>query len=235
MHTKRHIVMYVMGFTISVASGTNIGAASVVPDPESLRPDERYETAVLQRVRPALLAAKKAGRLYYFVPCKNPDYDFPVPFPEVRVQSPLNDHIGLAGVRDIFRGDKRVTVSEEPDGIIKVRIGKVPASILQTKIPSVRLKPLEQYDPTSAVFALTSTKAVQTAMRKLGLEQTLTVFSIPGNLPRKPAPHLPATIKDVTLDQALDIVARTFGVIVVFGECASLTGPSFIRVYTSYL
>jgi hypothetical protein len=229
---SRYIAVYFITVGI-VTAWTNIGAAS--PPDAGSRPDQRYEETVLGYLRPALLAAKKVGRLYYVVPCKDPDHDFPVPFPDVKAQSPLNDRGGLETVRDIFRDDKRVTVSEEPDGIIKVRVGEVPAAILQTKIPLLRLKPLQQYNPTSAVFAITDTKAIQGAMRKLGLQGTPTVYSIPGNLPTKPAPHLPAVIKNVTLDQALDIVARTFGVIVVFGECTSSTGPSFMRVHTVYL
>jgi hypothetical protein len=34
-------------------------------------------------------------------------------------------------------------------------------------------------------------------------------------------PHLPRTIKNVTLDRALDAVAKTFSGIVVFGYCTN--------------
>lgn len=236
METKSgYIVAYLMAVAITIAPMGSSVAASPTPDSRSPRPDERNEERVLGYLRPALVGAKKAGRLYYVVPCKDPDHDFPVPFPDIRAQSPLNDRVGLGAVRDIFRDDKRVTVLETTDGIIKVNIGQVPAAILQTKIPLLRLKPLQQYNPTSAVFALTDTKAVQAAMRKLGLQEAASVFSIPHNLPAKTAPHLTTIIKDVTLDQALDIVAKTFGVVVVFGECTSDTGPSFMRVHTVHL
>lgn len=228
---SKGIAAYFMTVTIATAL-TGISAATSPPPDSGSRPDERYEDAVLGYLRPALHVAKKTGRIYYVVPCENPDKEFPVPFPNVRVQAPLNHGVGLEAVRDIFRDDKRVTVSEEPDGIVKVRVGQVPAAILQTKIPLLRLKPYEQYDATLAVLALTGAKAVRVAMRKLSLEEAATASSIPLNLPAKPAPHLPTVIKDVTLDQALDTVARTFGVIVVFGECASPTGMGFMRIHT---
>lgn len=206
-------------------------AASPTTNHGSPRLDERYEDSLLGYLRPALFAAKKAGRVYYVVPCRDPDHDFPVPFPDVRVQAPSNNRNGLEAVREIFRDDQRVTVSEEPDGIIKVRVGDVPAAILQTRLPLVNLKANEQYDATLAILAFTGAKAVRVAMRELGLQEAAAVGSIPLNLPAKPAPHLPAIVKDVTLDKALDIVARTFGVIVVFGECTNSTGASFMRIY----
>lgn len=207
-------------------------AASPASDPGSPRTDEQYEQTLLGHLRSTFLAAKKPGRLYYVVPCNDPEDDFP-PFPEVKAQAPLNNHSGLDAVRDIFRDDKRVTVSEESDGPIRVRVGQMPDAILRTKIPVLRLSPLQQYDTTSAIFALTDAKAVQAAMHKLGLREVASVFSIARNLPAKTAPHLPAVIKNVTLDQALDLVAKTFGVVVIFGECTDQAGsPRFMRVHT---
>jgi len=217
---------------IAIASASiSISAAASPPDPGS-RADERYEDTVLSYLRPALHMAKKVGRLYYVVPCKDPDQDFPVPFPDVRTQAPLNHRSGLEAVREIFRDDKQVTVLEEPNGIIRVSARQVPMAILQTKIPLLRLSPLQQYNPISAIFALTESKAIQTAMGKLNLREAASAFIIPHNLPAKTAPHLPAVIKDVTLDQALDTVAKTFEVIVIFGECTSPTGEGFIRLKT---
>jgi hypothetical protein len=219
--------------TVAIATvPTGISAAASPAHDSGSRPHERYEETVLGYLRPALHAAKKAGRLYYVVPCKDPDREFPVPFPEVMAHSPLNDRVGLEAVRDIFRDDKRVTVSEESNGIIRIRVGELPAAILQTKISLLRLKSYEQYDATLAVLALTGAKAVRVAMRKLSLEEAASASSIPLNLPAKPAPHLPSVIKNVTLDQALDAIAQTFGVIVVFGECTRPAGSSFIRIHT---
>lgn len=215
------IAMYLM--TIAIA------ATSVAS------PEKRYEEAVLRYLRPALLEAKKTGRLYYVTPCRDFEQYFPVPFPEVKAQAPLSARPGLDAVREIFGADDRVTASEKPDGIIKVRIGEIPTTILQTKISFLRLKPGEQYDPTRAVWAFTGAKAVRAAMRKLDIEEPAVVFSLPLNLPSKTAPHLPAVIRDVTLDEALDLVAKTFGAIVIFGECTSGTGPRFMQVYTVYL
>jgi hypothetical protein len=228
----RYIAAYFVAIAIANAQTDISAAASPAPSPGSPRQDERYEETLLGHLRPALLAAKKACRLYYVVTCKDPDHDFPVPFPDVRTQAPLNDRPGLEAVREIFKYDERVRVSEDRNGMIKVRVGDVPPAILQAKIPLLKLSPLQQYNPISAVYALTEAKPVQAAMRKLGLKEAASVFSIATNLPAKPAPHLPAVIKDVSLDQLLDRVARTFGVIVIFGQCTDSTGAGFIRIDT---
>jgi hypothetical protein len=221
---NRYFAAYFM--TVAIASAL-IGISAA----ES-RPDERNEEMVLGFLRPALLTANKAGRLYYVVPCKESDHNFPMPFPEIRVQSPLSDRGGLEAVREVFRDEKRVTVSEESDGIIKVHVGQVPAAILQTKIPLLRLSQLQRYDEKQAVLALVESKAVQSAMRKLGLQEPPILYNLPLNLPLKTAPHLPVVIRGVTLDQALDMIAKKFGVIVVFGECTSGAGASFMRIHT---
>jgi hypothetical protein len=42
--------------------------------------------------------------------------------------------------------------------------------------------------------------------------------------PREGLPHLPETIQNMTVDQALDVIARTFKGIVIYGECARSNG-----------
>lgn len=218
------IVLAIIGPLISVTASPL--------DTAALPPDEQYEKVFFDYLRPALLKANAACRVYYVVPCNNTDHDFRVPFPNVRVQQSSTQDGVLKSVREIFSSDKQVIVSQKADGIISVNIGQMPRTILQTKIPLLKLKPYEQYDPAWAVMALTGGKVVQAEMRKLGLEQATTTFSLPLNLPTKPAPHLPTVIKNITLDQALDVVAKTFRVAVVFGQCTSGSGHDFMRAYT---
>jgi hypothetical protein len=220
------IYFMILGMTTAAA----ITSAAPTPSTEpEWRKDLRNQNTVLKYVGPALKAAKKAGRFYYAQTCKA-NGEFPVPFPKLKVQAPSKHNKGLEAVREIFRNDQAVTVSEEPDGIIRVKIGRVPAAVLQTKIPLLRLKPREQYTPKLAVMAIKNTKEVQGAISKLALEEPITIYSIALQDPMKGLPHLPATMRDITMDQALDIVAKTFGSAVVFGECTSRAGAHFFRL-----
>jgi hypothetical protein len=42
----------------------------------------------------------------------------------------------------------------------------------------------------------------------------------------KGLPHLPGSVNDVTVDQALDMIAKTWGGPVVYGACTAQTGGS---------
>ena len=179
---------------------------------------------------PLLRSAKKPARLYYFETCEANDSD-PLAFPRLTVRPPSNGKKGLDAVRDFFGDDKkRVSVLEGRDGIIRVNIGTVSTALLQTKIQLLTLRPDERYTADSAIVAITSTKEVEAAERRLGLDGPPTVYSISFQRPVKGLPHLPAFMRDVTLEQALDAVASTFGGLVLYGECASRSGRHFFRV-----
>ena len=48
-------------------------------------------------------------------------------------------------------------------------------------------------------------------------------------------PRLPRNLMDMTLDQALDLVAKTFGYLVVYEECVRPDGTRFFDIYASYI
>ncbi|MGC2405114.1 MAG: hypothetical protein WA431_01755, partial [Candidatus Cybelea sp.] len=48
--------------------------------------------------------------------------------------------------------------------------------------------------------------------------------------PVKGAPHLPELMQNVTLDEQLDAVARTFKGIVTYGVCVQPNGKSLFRL-----
>jgi len=179
--------------------------------------------AMLQYLVPALHQAGKAGRIYYAASCP-PDEGYPYypyPFPKLNVQPPSKDVSGLAAVRDIFRGDTNVEVEERPVGIIRIRIGKVFDTLLQTQISSITLKPEEQYDFKDAIRAIKASEEVQINMKKLGISYDARAGSWMSIEPAEGLPHLPDSLTNVTMDQALDLVAQRFSGIVVYGTCTS--------------
>lgn len=206
---------------------TRIIAASSPPAEPRWQTGDRNQDAALKYLRPALFSANKSGRFYYFTACDGPR----LPFPRISVQPFPKNKKGLEAVRHIFKPDQAVTVTELGDDIIRVNVGKAPNPILQTKIRLLRLNPREQYTSDLAVLAINNTNEVKAAAATLGLQRPIVVSSIRIMEPMKGLPHLPASMKDVTMDQALDAVAKTFGVIVVFGECAARTGNHLYDLY----
>lgn len=191
---------------------------------------ERNELAVLEALRPIIRASNKTIRVYYrAAACPTNGDDDPVPFPSVKLR-PAKANAGVAAVREIFGDDRNVAVKEEPPGTIRVWIGKVTTTVLQTKLTSVDLSPWERYNQSMAIAAIRDTKELQGGARAL----RLMAVADSGGLVARPAkglPHLPAVIRDVTVDQALDLVASTFRNVVVFGMCSNSTGPDGERLF----
>ena len=181
------------------------------------------EDKMLKHLRPALRSAGNAARLYYHIDCHTTGGD-PLPFPLTKTQPPQQDERGVPAVQAIFRNDTNVTVEQEPSGLVAIRIGKVSAQILETKLASLNFEPMDQYNPTEAIGVIEGTKEFQDAARSLGIKPVWS-YSAPLVQPRTELPHLPASLKDATVQEVLDLIAKTFNGIVIYGECSGGTGP----------
>ncbi len=121
-------------------------------------------------------------------------------------------------MRKIFRKDHRVAIVQNPRDPFRIRIGTVSGALLQTRIPTLKLNPRQQYNPFEALGALEVTSEFNAAIQKLHLYNGLVVMS--GRLldPEPDLPHLPPVLKNVTIGQVLDAIAKTFQGIVSYGE-----------------
>jgi hypothetical protein len=216
---KLWLVLLILGGAVPY-----FGASESTPGQAGLREvSNRNKDTVLKCLRRAASSSDIAIRLYYLGDC-SPNDEEPIPFPFTKVEPPSKGKTGLASVREIFKNDKNVAVTEEA-GIIKIWIGKVPTEILRTKLSSLTLDPIEQYNPDEAIIAINNTKEMQAAMRSFGLSAVWSASSS-RTLPAKELPHLPASIKDVTVEQILDLMAKTWDGPVIYGACAVPTDAS---------
>jgi hypothetical protein len=176
--------------------------------------------AVLKYLRRIATSSNIAIRLYYRGAChqtRDSGNDEPVPFPFTKVQPPPRGSTGLAAVREVFKKDENVRVTEEA-GIIRIRIGKVPTDILQTKLSLLTLDPIGQYNPNEAIVAINNTKEMEAAMRLLRLKPAWSASSS-RTLPDKGLPHLPRSMRDMTVEYTLDLIAKTWDGPVIYGAC----------------
>jgi|ERR1700679_592909 len=180
--------------------------------------DKQFERAVLKYVWPALDYGQKVGRIYYSAACQ-PNANGSSFFPRLNVQPPSDGKIGISAVRDIFRLEKRVSVKESDTGVIRITIGLVPDDVLRVRIASLVLTPEEQYNYWSAIFKIENAPEVQNALQQLKISATARVTSFGIVRPADGLPHLPSVFTNVTMDQALDLVAKTFGGIVLYTFC----------------
>ncbi|PYI90443.1 MAG: hypothetical protein DME97_17345 [Verrucomicrobia bacterium] len=113
---------------------------------------------------------------------------------------------------------KKVTIWRGKAGQLRVLVGDVSAELLTTKINLVSFKTIERYNAIDAINAITRTKEIQAKLGELGLRQPATI--LPSYIqmpdPDRPLPHLPAAIKNVTMEEALDQVAETFDCVIIY-------------------
>lgn len=199
----------------------NLAALHMGNQPEALHPAvEHNRTIVLTYLQAALESGRMSAVLYYRGVCRGQPMER-VSFPPINVNKPLARERGLHAVREVFRSSKNVLVSETQPGVIKIRIGAVPDEILQANISRLTLRPAQQYDATSALYGLVNAADMRAAMRKERFRAVpiypplVNLFKVPGT----DAPHLPSVMKDVTVDDVLQSVAKTFRGVVLLGAC----------------
>ncbi|GEM_PF-2095027 len=201
----------------------------VAPDPkaaenaatnrEAWQASLRNEDAALKLLRSAFKQTGTGGRVYYSADKCRGGTDV-IPFPVLRVHLPDSKYAGLSTVQQMFADDPRVAVSQGPSGLIDIRIGEVPDAFLRTRIARIEFDPDERFSEELALGPIMQAKAVVAVAHKLNLGQPIRYESILSSGPMPGLPHLPRALKDITLDEALDQVAKTFSGIVVFGYCA---------------
>jgi hypothetical protein len=204
-----------------------IAPASAKSQEGSPEVSKRNAAAVFKYLLPEVYSSGKAVRLYYVSNCRaaTDPRNAAVPFPFVKVRAASRSKTGLAAVREIFARDRRVAVAEGPDGIIRIWIGKVPTAILGTRLPRLSLNTLTQYNPDEVFSDIVDTKEMQIAMTSLRFSSVWNLSSTRVE-PDKSYPHLPAIMKNMTAEQVLDEVAKTWAgqIVVIYGACAQPTG-----------
>ncbi len=214
----RSLIVARSALVIFCACGLQGLEASPPTPTASVEVDKNYERSVLGNLWPVLRTTNKAGRIYYQAVCPS-DEHYPLAFRRVDVRPPSRDATDLAAVRSIFREQKGVLVAEYPPGIIRVRIGRVPDAILRTQISTLNLTPTERYNSFAAIWAIENAPEVRSAAKKLHIVVPVRVVNMPTVRPAEGLPHLPPQLSNVTMDQALDLVARTWSGIVLYGVC----------------
>ena len=183
--------------------------------------NKQTEIRILNYLEPVVKSSGVTVRIYYQAACRSNRniQEVPVPFPSIRVQPPARRGSALERVRQIFAKNGDVAIVESPRGISRVTIGKVSAAILRTKIASIKFHRYQRYTGHMAISALKETNEFQQALDILGLE---TVSDLDSSVqePHLGMPHLPESMKDMTADQVLDVIAKTFSGVGFYGECS---------------
>jgi hypothetical protein len=189
--------------------------------------------SVIDYIRAALTYVGGVARIYYAGECPTRYHSSLVQqllFPSVWFQPPLQGATGLEAVRQIFRDDPNVTVTQDRSGMLRITIGSVSSTLLRTRVPSLTLDPIEQYTALSAIDEIAFAAASYAKDRGLPFSLAPYIINHLARGPGEGAPHLPGMMQNITIDDALDAVAKTFKGIVTYGECKQPDGKTLFRL-----
>lgn len=184
---------------------------------QQLDPSDHNEKVALRYIWFPIKGEQRGGRVYYGMSaCDSVRWE--TPFPEVLIDHPTKDMVDVAALRRFFKKNARVRISDS-NGIIRIRFGTIPALILKTKIAELDLSQEDQYNPELAISEIENAPEVKAQMKRLGIS----TLNLPMNLliapPTPGAFHLPSVMKNVSMDEALDVVATTFHGLVETAYC----------------
>jgi hypothetical protein len=208
--------------------------APSLPSQGTVRPIEQINMstrdakadAVLNALRPALYAAGRTARIDYQASCE--PVTGRVLFPSISVRPlPPHEPLNLAAFQEMFITDKNVVVSEATSGVVSIRIGRVPEALLHTRIPKLTFYAhTDQYYPQGVFYELKMNGMVRASMKQIGVRPANYISEYLVGERLKGSAHLPSEMRDVTVEQVLDRIARTFNGVVLYGTCA--TPPVFL-------
>lgn len=189
----------------------------------------RNQDMFLNDLGPALKTTGSAGRLYIHSRCSGASEDVLL-FPRIAVKAKAEGKTGVAAIREVL-SDEGVIVAERRPGLIGIWIGDVGNDLLKTRIQLIKLKPMERYNYQDAIAAIIGTTEVQAKMRELHMEISPRVIHYPLSSPDAKLPHLPASMADLTMDEALDQVAQVFRGLLIYEVCEGQNSRRLFSVH----
>jgi hypothetical protein len=211
---------------------------------------EREGDELRAALAPALAPAGSAARLYFGTQCSRDNEDTFVPFPRLMLAAASAHATPVEEVQAIFRYERAATV-EDRYGIMRITLGVVPTDLLNTRIARLTFASEARWTPYSAIETIRDAPEVKSAMQRLKMRLpggNGIVDIISGPIGDDRYPHLPSSLENLTMDQALDAVAKTFRELIVYGVCMRPNGqavfwidetpltkcPSHFQVYSCF-
>jgi hypothetical protein len=233
--------MKIVGLTTVIAcllgSATACSGVSSVQDRKEASRNARAqaEYIIFTNIQSALMATGKSARIYvHDDACQEGELGYLL-FPMMEIRTPTKGQKGVEAIRYMFSDDPNVEVTEDVSGIVRISVGKVSTELLGTKVHSLMFSQRAQYNPQlpgtdGSTDTIMDAQEVKAVMAKLKVSMIGGAFDILEAPPIETLPHLPSSMNDVTVEQALDTVAKTFGGIIRYEECREPSGEGRIGV-----
>jgi hypothetical protein len=193
-----------------------------------LNMSRRNQDRLARELRPMLKASGGAGRLYVRSKCLGQSGNL-LFFPRIDIKFGSNRKTGIAGIQGLLDNNKEVKIAERQPGLAGIWIGTVSNDLLSTRIHLIEFGPRQRYNYYDAIEAIVGAKEIQEKMRDLQMDELTSFASYPILDPDPRLRCLPESMTNLTMDEALDQVARAFGGLVIYKECS---GEKPMRIFS---
>jgi len=177
-------------------------------------------------VTDVLSKAHVSGSLAYWSPgvCRPEPSRFPS-FP--RMLPTRYSGLPLGALSEMFAGDPKMRVTQEPGGVVRMSETDVPNDLLDVRIHHIsfdlsRFGPVVFGGPNMELQKILLAPEVQ-AFKSVHNIGPFSGFRLPGDATSYNK-HVPGELNDVTVSQALDYVLLTFPGYWVYGNCTNEKG-----------
>jgi hypothetical protein len=183
----------------------------------------------LPPIREVLSRAQVSGSLAYLGRCNfHPD------FPQFRLP-PSYSGSPREILQEMFAGNPKMRVTQEPDGKVRMAERDVPTDLLDVKISHISFAPNEPvtnmlsgsdmlHGPNVAVQAILQTPEVKAFRKAHNIGPFSATFETPGDAGSTEKPIVSGDLDNVTVSQALDYVLQTFPGFWLYENCRSEGG-----------
>ncbi|HWY59397.1 MAG TPA: hypothetical protein VNZ03_33340 [Terriglobales bacterium] len=166
-----------------------------------------------------------SGSLEYSGDCDEKSQELPV-LPTVRVPLKDRDSSALVMLREMFADDHKMQVTQETGGTIRMVESDVPKELLDVTIRGLSFNNI--YDPITAEAMIMSAPEVQGFLKAHGIERGSDRFRLGVRGLRQGSepglPHTSGDLDNVSVEQALDRLLKTFPGLWVYQNCRTETG-----------
>jgi hypothetical protein len=179
----------------------------------------REDSAARSTMIDVLKKAPFSGSLEYSGRCGPQP---PPILPAVRPPRQDRDSSSLGMLREIFADEPEMQVTQEPDGTIRMVDNNLPKDLLQIRVSRISFK--DTYDPIDAQSLVLSAPEVRSFMDVHGIrshDDQLRFHEMRGlhQEPQPGFPYISENLENVTVQQAMDRLLKTFPGFWVYENC----------------
>ncbi len=178
---------------------------------------DQIEEQAIDYVRRAL-DARSGGRIDFEAESCRAEGGDVVSFPSLKLSYPQGGTSADIALRNVFAGNRNISIKIDKS-LFRITIGRPGRSILRVRLKEVRFSSAQQYSGIYALAAVLEAPEVSAWMKQHAAREPMHPYVGSVRGPDPSLPHLPARIQNVTVDQALDMISRTFDGIVLYGAC----------------